>query len=241
MLFARDDDPDRIVELRRRTSELQIPRLRPVPALCAGNTKTHRTPLGMTRGSGFAVGIKRRLSSSVMARRAIEQRLALRLAGKAIAHIEIHSSHRRGLLQHIAMAARTGHARADVRGMIEPDVSRGAVVIDAYQGNIFATSLISCHFPDFGPVFGDYQMAAHAELHAGDGGFGSLIHSVVAGLALQSSGEMHLVREGDGLGRLSRMAVQEIADSAPHGGVRGGEDALRLLRRAGCSRGRSRA
>ena len=119
-----------------------------------------------------------------MARGAIDRNVALCVAAKAIAHVQVHGTNRRDLLQQIPMAIRAGDARADVRCVIKLDVSRGAVVVNAYPGDVFTTRLVTGHFPDFRPIFGDHQMAAHAELHAGDGGIRPLIHASVADLAL---------------------------------------------------------
>ena len=82
-------------------------------------------------------------------------------------------------------------------------------------------------------------MASHAELHAREGLIGTLIHPGVTSLTFQSFGEMSFVREGDGLRGLNRPAAQEITYGRSHAIVRGGKDALSLLRlgRLGCSRG----
>jgi len=148
------------------------------------------------------------------------------MAAKAIAHVQIHGAHSRALLQQIAMAARACDAGSYVRSMVEPDVGGGAVVVNAHPRNVFAARLVGGHFSDFGPVSGDDQMATHAELHAGNGRIGSLIDAGVASLALQPSGEMHIVREGDGLRGLSGMPVQEIANGGSHGAVRGRKNSL---------------
>ncbi len=161
-----------------------------------------------------------------MARRAIDRCLTLRVAGKTIAHIQINRPDRRCLLQHVAMAIRARHARAYVRRVIEPDVSRSAVVVNPHPGNVLAAGLIGRHHLDFRPVLGDHQMTAHAELHARDGRIGPLIHARVANLALQSSGDMHLVRESDRLGGLSGVAVQKLAYRSSHAAVSGRINAL---------------
>src|SRR5580704_19067934 len=134
------------------------------------------------------------------------------MAAQAIAHIQIHGAHGRGLLHEVAVATRASDIRANVRRMIETNVSRRPVIVNAHPGNVFAARLISSHFFDLRPVFGDDQMTTHAELYAGDSRIGSLVHTGVANLALQSAGEMDLMREGDGLRRLGRMPVQKIAD-----------------------------
>src|SRR5689334_13954964 len=60
---------------------------------------------------------------SVMAYRAIDRNVALRMAAQAITHIQIHGAHGRRLLHKVAVTTRARHARADVRRMIEPDMS----------------------------------------------------------------------------------------------------------------------
>jgi len=163
-----------------------------------------------------------------MARRAIDRCLTLRVAAKAVAHVQINRPHRRCLLQHVAVAIRARHTGPYVWRMVELDVSGSAVVVNPHPGNVFAARLIGRHLLDFRPVLGDYQMTAHAELHARDGRIGPLVHARVANLTLQSSGEMHLVREGNRLGGLSGVAVQKLAYRSSHGAVSGRKSALWL-------------
>ena len=115
---------------------------------------------------------------------AIDRNVALRVAAQAIAHIQIYGTYSRGLLHEVAVTIRTGHRRADVRRMIEPDVSRGAIFVNTHPGNVFAARLVTGHFLDFGAIFSDDQMTSHAEFHAGDSRIGSLVYSGVADLAL---------------------------------------------------------
>jgi hypothetical protein len=163
-----------------------------------------------------------------MASRAIDRCLTLRVAAKAVPHVQINCPHCRRLLQHIAMAIRARHARAYVRRVIEPDVGRGVVVVNPHPGNVFAARLIGRHLLDFGPVLGNHQMTTHAELHARDRRIGTLIHAGVAGLTLQSSSEMHLVREGNWLDGLGGVAIQKIAYRRSHASVSRRKSALCL-------------
>ena len=96
-----------------------------------------------------------RLSRSKMARRAIDRDAALRVAGEAITHIEVHRANRGGLLGHIAVAAGTCDVSANVRRMIEFNVSRGVVVIDPHPGDILASGLVSRELLDLRPVDSD--------------------------------------------------------------------------------------
>jgi hypothetical protein len=119
-----------------------------------------------------------------MACGAIDRNIALLMAAKAITHVQIHRAHGCALLLQITVAARARDPSANMRRMIEPDVGRKTVVVDSDPGKIFAAGLIGGHFPDFRPVFCNYQMTTHAEFHAGNSGVGSLIHSGVADFAL---------------------------------------------------------
>lgn len=170
-----------------------------------------------------------------MTRRAINRRLPLRVASKAIAHVQADGAHRGRLLQQIAVAGRAGNARLYMWLMIELHMSRGAVVVNAHPGDIFPACLVRGHFPDFRPVFSNHQMATHAEFHTGNGRVGTLIDASVADLALQATREMHVMRECDRLRRLSGMAVQEVTDRGPHAAVRGGENSACCRLRRACS------
>ena len=119
-----------------------------------------------------------------MARVAIDRDVPLRVALKAIAHIQIHGAHRRGLLQQITMAGRTGDACTYVRRVIELNMSRRAVVVNTHPRNVLTARWVKGHFLDFGPVFGDHQVTTHAEFHAGNGSIRALTHANVAELAL---------------------------------------------------------
>ena len=167
-----------------------------------------------------------------MARGAIEGDLPLRVTVKAVAHIQIHSAHRCRLPQQITMAIRTGNAGAYVGRVIELNVVRSAEVVNTRPGNVFTAGLVGGHLPDFRPVFGDCQMTTHTELHPGDGRIRTLFRSGVAGLALQSSSEMHVMRESDWLGRWLRVPINEIADGGSNAAVGWCKDrlSLRLLR-----------
>jgi hypothetical protein len=55
-----------------------------------------------------------------------------------------------------------------------------------------------------------------------------LVHTRVAGLALQSSSEMHLVREGNWLDGLGGVAIQKIAYRRSHASVSRRKSALCL-------------
>jgi hypothetical protein len=142
-----------------------------------------------------------------MARRAIDRCLALRVAAKAVAHVQIDRPHRRCLLQHVAVAIRARHIGTNVRRVVEPDVSRNTVVVNPHPRNVLAAGLIRRHLLDFRPVLGDHQMATHAEFHARDGSIGTLVHARVADLAFQSSSKMHFMREGNRLDGLPGVAV----------------------------------
>src|SRR6202790_3363271 len=163
-----------------------------------------------------------------MACRAIDRYLTLRVAAKAVAHVQINRPHRRCLLQHVAVAIRARHTGPYVRGVVELDVSGSAVVVNPHPGNGLAARLIGRHLLDFRSVLGDHQMTAHTELHARNGRSGPLIHARVANLTLQSSGDMHLVRESDRLGGLSGVAIQKIAYSSSHAAVSGRKSAVWL-------------
>lgn len=163
-----------------------------------------------------------------MARRAIDRCLTLRVAAKAVAHIQINRPHRRRLLQHIAVAIRARHIGPNVWRVVELDVSGSAVVVNPHPGNVFAARLIRRHLLDLRSVLGDHQMTAHAELHARDGRIGPLIDARVADLTLQSSGDMHLVRESDRLGGLCGVTVQKLAYRSLHAAVSGRKTALWL-------------
>lgn len=119
-----------------------------------------------------------------MACRAIDRNVALRVAAQAIAHIQIYGAHCRGLLCEFAVTTRAGHICADVRRMVKPDMSRGAIFVNAHPGNVFAACLVSGHFLDLRAIFGDDQMTIHAKLHTGNGRFGSLVYPGVADFAL---------------------------------------------------------
>ena len=148
-----------------------------------------------------------------MARLAINRRLPLFVAGKAVAHVQVYDALRGGLLGQITVARRTGHVRANMRRMIEPDMRVLAVVVDAHPGNVFMTRLKGGDFFDLGLVGSNHQVAGHAKFYAGDGGVGPHVGARVAIQALQVIGQMRFVREGDGLHGL-RSQPQEIA----HGG-----------------------
>lgn len=161
-----------------------------------------------------------------MTRRAIDRCLTLRVAAKAVAHIQIDRPYRRCLLQHIAVAIRARHFGPYVRGVVELHVSGSAVVVNPHPGNVFASRLIGRHLLDFRLVLGNHQMTTHAELHARDGRVGPLVHASVANLTLQSSGDMHLVRESNRLAGLSGVAVQKLAYCSSHAAVSGRKSAL---------------
>jgi len=163
-----------------------------------------------------------------MARRTIDRCLTLRVAAKAVAHVQINRPYGRCLLQHIAMAIRARHIGPNVRRVVELHVSRSTVVVNPHPGNVFAAGLIRRHLLDFRPVLGDHQMTAHAELHARNGRIGPLVHARMANLTLQSSGDMHLVRESNRLGGLSGVAVQKLAYRSSHAAVSGRKSALWL-------------
>ena len=165
---------------------------------------------------------------SVVARGAIDRDVPLRVTFQAKAHIQIHGAHRRSLLQQVTVAVRTGDAGANVRGVIELNVSRRAVVVNTHPGDIFTARLVGGHFLDFRAVFSDHQVTTHAEFHAGNGRIRALIHASVAKLALQSAGEMHFVRESDWLSGLGRMPAHEIADGLSNAAMRRSEDVLIL-------------
>jgi hypothetical protein len=163
-----------------------------------------------------------------MARGAIDGNLALRVTAEAITHIQVHRADGGGLLRHIAMAVRAGYSGADVRRMIEANVGRGTVIVYAHPGNILAARLVSRDFLDLRAVRGDHLMAVHAELHTGNSGFRTLAHARMANLALQTFGEMSLVREGDGLNGLGGMALEKIGNGSAHAIVRRRENGISL-------------
>jgi len=171
---------------------------------------------------------------SVVARDAIDRDVPLSVTFKAKAHIQIHGADRGRLLQQVTVAVRTGNAGANVRRVIELNVSRRAVVVNTHPGDVFAARLVLRHFLDFRAVFSDHQVTTHAELNAGNGGIRALIYASVAKLALQSTSEMHFVRKRDWLSGLRGMPTHEIADGLSNAAMRRSKDRLRLLRRGPC-------
>lgn len=132
------------------------------------------------------------------------------MALNAIAHIQIYFAFGGGLRGHIAMAGGALHSRANMRRVIELHVRRWAVVVHAYPRNLFAALRIRSDLLDLGVVGIDGLVTGHAECHAGNARIRPLIHTNVASLTLQAVREMDLVRIGDGLHRVFRMAIQEI-------------------------------
>src|SRR5579883_3640684 len=112
--------------------------------------------------------------------------------------------------------------------VVKPNMRGGTVVIYANPRNVLAASLIGCDFLHLGIVLGDHQMAAHAELYAGDRRFRALISACMTKLTRQAFGYMRIVRKGDRLDGLPGMALKEIGDGFANGIVRRREDFLPL-------------
>src|SRR5207244_1102609 len=115
---------------------------------------------------------------------------------------------------HLAIAP-----RADVWRVLDLDVGRLTVVVDALPGYVFASLEVSREFPDLRTVGGNELMARHTELHARQFGVRTRVYSGVAVDALHAVRQVDLVRIGDGLDRRPAPA-EEVPNGVERGTVR---------------------
>lgn len=138
-----------------------------------------------------------------MARHAIDRNLVLHMAANAVAHVQVHRTHRDGLLGHVAMARRAIDSRANMRRVIEFHVRRLLKLVDALPRNVLSLGLVGGDLFDFGMVCIDRDVTRHADGHAGDCRIGSLVDPCVAEGAREQVGtsDMNFVGKSDGLHR----------------------------------------
>ena len=132
---------------------------------------------------------------------AVHRRLLLFVAVETITHIQVDGADGDRLLRHVPMARLAIDPGADVGPVVELDVGRLTVVVDALPGYIFASLEVSREFPDLRTVGGNELMARHAELHARQFGVRTRVYSGVAVDTLHAVRQVDLVRIGDGLDR----------------------------------------
>ena len=154
-----------------------------------------------------------------MTRGAVHRRLPLFVAVETITHLQVDGADRDRLLRHVPVARLAIDSGADVGRVVELDVGRLTVVVDALPGYIFASLEISCEFPDLRTVRGNELMARHAELDARQRGVRTGVHPGVAVDALHAIRKVDLVRVGDGLDRRPAPA-EEVPNGVERGTVR---------------------
>jgi hypothetical protein len=155
---------------------------------------------------------------------AVDGDFLLRVAAEAISHIQIDFALGCRLFGQIAVASGAVYSGADMRGMVEAHMRRLAVVVNAYPGNLFPTSLIRRNLFDFGPVSGDRLVAAHAHFYPGNARLRTLIDAHVAEGARQTLGQVHGMGVGDWLHRMFRMEVEKVFQGRRRSEVRRGEN-----------------
>src|SRR5438128_2471913 len=109
-----------------------------------------------------------------MTREAVVRRLLLPMTRYAEAHVEIDVAPRDGLVRDVAVARRAVDVRADVRRVIEPDVRRLRVAVDALPVEVEALVLERRDRLDPRLVGRDRRVADHAGVHARQPGDRSL-------------------------------------------------------------------
>ena len=132
---------------------------------------------------------------------AVYRRFPLLVAVEAIAHVQVDDADCGRLLSHVPVARLAIDSGTDVGRVVELDVGRLTVVVDALPGYIFASLEVSREFPDLRTVGGNELMARHAEPHARQFGVRTRVYSGVAVDALHAVRQVDLVRIGDGLDR----------------------------------------
>src|SRR5438045_6518278 len=128
---------------------------------------------------------------------AVHRRLLLFVAVETITHIQVDGADGHRLLRHVPVARLAIDPGADVGPVVELDVGRLTVVVDALPGYIFASLEVSRESPDLRTVGGNELMARHAELHARQVGVRTRVYSGVAVDALHAIRQVELVRIGD--------------------------------------------
>lgn len=161
---------------------------------------------------------------------AIHRGTVVPVALNAETHGVIHFSLGDGLRVHVAMAFRAIDARANVRRVIEFHVRGRVESVNALPWDVFTSGTICRKFLDFRLVCGDYLMAGHAEIDAGNARVRTLIDADVAIGTLHAVGEVNFVRVGDGLDRFAAPA-EKFLHRIGHGAMRRSEQRRSLARR----------
>ena len=163
-----------------------------------------------------------------MARRAIDGCFLEFVAVDAKSHGHVDRPHRHRALAHVTVAGGAVHTGAKMRRVIEIDVRRSGIIVDALPGDIFASLQICGHFLDFRFVRRDNLVASHAEVDAWDARVRPFIHADVAVRAVESVRKVNFVRERDGLHRL-RVTAEEFHHRIAKIPVCGSKDGRALL------------
>lgn len=145
------------------------------------------------------------------------------MAIQAVAHLKIDHPDGDGLLRHVSMADLAVYAGANMGGMIEADVRRRNIVIDALPGDVFTAREHRRHFSNLRLVFGDDLVASHADLDVGDTRVRPGIDANVAVQTLESVSQVHFVSVGDRLDG-ARPAVEVVAQGTEHRAVSRSKD-----------------
>jgi hypothetical protein len=177
-----------------------------------------------------------------VAGRAVDRNPALLVAIQAVAHLKIHHPDGDGLLRHVSMADLAVYASANMGSMIEADVRRGHVIIDALPGDVFTAREHRRHFLNLRLLFGDDLVASHTDLDVGDTRVRPGIDANVAVQTLKPISQVHFVSVGDRLDG-ARPAVEVVAQGTEQRAVSRSKDRRRrpLANYAVAARERSRA
>ena len=147
--------------------------------------------------------------SLVMASDAIKGRLPLPVAIHANPHRQIYGAHRHGLLGHIPMAGFAFEVGAEMRRMVEFDVRRRRIVVDALPRDILTSRRVGRQLFDLGFFRRHRFMARHAQLHPRKARHRAGFRRGVTVCALQPVRKVDFVSVGDGLNR-RRPSVEEL-------------------------------